>query len=393
MCVYNVYMRKKFLMIVLAMLVLIAGGVLWWLIDSRPEKQDSDSSPVDPLVVKKELFEDYYEQAEQKLANMTLEEKVGQMFLVRFDEDKILDEIVSGVGGYILFAKDFVRETPETMRTKLSEYQNLSKLGLIFGADEEGGTVTRVSRYAAFRSEKFPSPQDLWKAGGMAAILDDTTEKTTLLKGIGLNMNLAPVADVSMNAEDFMNARSFGRDAKATAEYVATVVERMRQEGMISVMKHFPGYGNNVDTHTGIAIDNRDYESFVQEDFLPFVAGIEAGGPCILVSHNIVKAMDETKPASLSPLVHQVLRHGLDFSGVIITDDLAMGAIKEYTDNGSAAVLAVLAGNDLIITSDFEQQKQEVLQAVQDGKIPEATIDMAVRRILALKYQYGLISK
>ncbi|MDE7262897.1 MAG: beta-hexosaminidase, partial [Oscillospiraceae bacterium] len=158
-----------------------------------------------------------------------------------------------------------------------------------------------------------------------------------------------------------------------------------------SVLKHFPGYGNNVDTHTGIAIDQRPYEQFVAEDFLPFQAGIEAGTGSVMVSHNIVKCMDEDFPSSLSPEVHRVLREELGFEGVILTDDLAMDAVEAYAKDGSVAVLAVLAGNDMIVTTDFEKQIPLGIEAVQTGVIEESIIDSAVRRVLGWKYDLGLI--
>ena len=204
-------------------------------------------------------------------------------------------------------------------------------------------------------------------------------------------MNLAAVADGSTNSCDFIYKRAYGKNAEETAKYVSEVIKTMNNDGIISTMKHFPGYGNNIDTHTGIAIDERPYETFETSDFLPFKSGIDVGAPTILVSHNIVKSMDENNPASLSTKIHSILRYDLGFSGIIMTDDLAMDAVKTYTENGEAAVQAVLAGNDMIISSDFKTQRQEVLNAISEGKIDEELIDMAVRRILACKYAYGII--
>ena len=161
---------------------------------------------------------------------------------------------------------------------------------------------------------------------------------------------------------------------------------------MYKRQKHFPGYGNNADTHTGIAVDERPYEQFTQEDFLPFQAGIEAGAGAVLVSHNIVTCMDDTLPASLSPQVHRILREELGFTGVVLTDDLAMDAVEAYAQDGSVAVLAVLAGNDMIVTTDFEAQIPLVIAAVEDGTIDPSLIDEAVTRVLGWKYDLGLLS-
>ena len=157
------------------------------------------------------------------------------------------------------------------------------------------------------------------------------------------------------------------------------------------VLKHFPGYGSNVDTHTGIAIDERSLDSFRQTDFLPFDAGIEAGAQAVLVNHNIVTCMDADRPASLSPAVHQVLREELGFNGVVMTDDLIMDAIRQYTGGEDAAVLAVQAGNDMLISSDFVTQYNAVLAALNDGRITSGQIRAAAVRVIEWKMALGLM--
>lgn len=176
---------------------------------------------------------------------------------------------------------------------------------------------------------------ELFQEGGYDLIYNDTKEKCGFLRSLGINVNFAPVCDVSTDPNDYIYKRSFGQDASATAEYVATVIDAMKSEKIGSVLKHFPGYGNNTDTHNGIAYDERTYEEFVNSDFLPFSAGISHGADIVLVSHNIVNCFDADYPASLSPKVHEILREQLGFDGVIITDDLFMNAIKDFTDNDS----------------------------------------------------------
>lgn len=340
----------------------------------------------------KKLFAEYYEQAERIVSEMSLDEKVAAMFLVRFPDAHELAEIVAAKpGGFILFAKDFQNETQESMRKKLQDLQDGSDRNFIFGVDEEGGAVTRVSRFPAFRVERFAAPQDLYERGGIDLVVQDTREKSKLLKTLGINMNLAPVVDVSTQANAFIYDRTLGQDVQTTADYAKATIKAMKDEGIISAMKHFPGYGDNTDTHIGVARDKREYAELEKADLLPFMSGIRAGGPTILVSHNIIESIDDSLPASLSEPVHDILRNKLDFTGVIITDDLAMDAVKKYSAHNEAAVEAVLAGNDLIITSDFLKQKQEVLDAIKSDKISEAQIDIAVRRVIAMKMSYGII--
>lgn len=338
------------------------------------------------------LFSSYYDEAEEMLSKMTLEEKVGQMFLARYPSSGVINEIKNyQPAGYILFGKDFQNATPNSIKKELQDCQNASKIPLALGVDEEGGTVVRVSQYKAFRASPFKSPREIYANGGMNAIISDSHEKSNLLKNLGINMNLAPVVDVPKTSNDFIYKRSFSTNVNEVKDFTNQIINAMKSDNITSVMKHFPGYGNNVDTHTGIAIDKRDYSNFENRDFIPFEEGIKNGAPAILVSHNIVECMDKSKPASLSENVHNILRNELGFSGIIMTDDLAMDAVKQYVENGDAATQAVLAGNDLIISSDFANQRNEVLQAVKDGTIEENTINNAVKRVLAWKMMYGII--
>lgn len=331
--------------------------------------------------------------AEVYVDGLTLEQQVAQLFFARCPDVGAADLAAQyDIGGYILFGRDFEGQTPESVTQAIQSYQDAAATPMLIGVDEEGGTVTRVSAYSAFRAAgRFQSPQALFAEGGLQRIKEDTVEKDALLASLDININLAPVCDVSTDPADFINARAFGQDAEATSEYVRTVVQQMKTDGMGMVLKHFPGYSSNVDTHTGIAQDTRPIEQFRQSDFLPFAAGIETGAQAILVCHNIVACMDDTLPASLSPAVHDVLRDELGFDGVVMTDDLVMQAITDYTGDADAAVLAVQAGNDMLISSDFVTQYNAVLAAVEDGTITADRIRESAVRVVHWKIELGLI--
>mgnify|MGYP003275718332 FL=1 len=321
---------------------------------------------------------------------MSAQEKIGQMFMARCPKEEQTAFVEAyQIGGYILFGRDFENKTAEEVIQNIASYQSISKFPLLIGTDEEGGTVNRVSRY--FCDTPFLSPQALFNQGGMQAILQDVDEKSRFLQGFGINVNFAPVADVSTNSKDFIYDRSFGKSASEDADYVGQVVWRMKQNRMGSVLKHFPGYGNNGDTHTNICYDERSYDTFTDSDFLPFLAGIENGAECLLVNHNIVTSMDSVHPASLSLEVHSILRNDLGFDKVIITDDLAMDGVADYADSENIAVMAILAGNDMLLTSDAPQQIEAVEKAVQDGTISIEQINASVERILRWKYNLGLL--
>ncbi|MDY5613128.1 glycoside hydrolase family 3 N-terminal domain-containing protein [Dysosmobacter sp.] len=334
------------------------------------------------------------EQVEALLGSMTPEEKVGQLFFVRCPAENAVEDVRTyHLGGYILFGRDTKDKTANELIQAIQSYQDAAAIPLLIGVDEEGGTVVRVSSNPHLRSEKFASPQRLYHAGGMDRILADAREKDVLLDALGFNVNLAPVADVSTDPNDFIYPRTFGQDAGATAEYVSAVTFQMAADGMGSVLKHFPGYGNNADTHTGIAVDGRPYEDFVNNDFLPFSAGFESGGDAtaVLVSHNIVECMDPDLPASLSPNVHRILREELGFDGVVMTDDLAMEAVRAYAGDGAVALMALEAGNNLVLTTDYRTQIPKVIEAVENGTLDESVIDAACRRVLRWKQALGLL--
>lgn len=331
---------------------------------------------------------------EELLSAMTVEEKVGQMFFVRCPDTGAAEAVSEyKLGGYILFGRDFKNKTAEQVRNDISSYQSAAGVPLLIGTDEEGGTVVRASSNPNLFPHSGLSPQDLFAQGGMDAIIQDARQKSVTLLDLGVNVNLAPVADVSTDSNDFIYDRAFGQDAQATAEYVSNVVKTMDAQGIGSVLKHFPGYGNNVDTHTGVAIDERPYETFQTSDYLPFTAGIQPGADAVLVSHNVMTCVDDQLPASLSPAVHKELRETLGFQGVIMTDDLAMDAVAAYAGDQSPAVMAVKAGNDMIVTTDFQTQIPEVIQAVKSGEIDEEQIDQSVTRVLKWKYDLGLLGQ
>lgn len=375
---------KKFLLI-LGLLVIIAIPIVIYFVYDF----DSDANiPSDNLDTNEPEKTD---KITKMLDNMSVEEKVGQMFMVRVPKENA-DKRVSEyhLGGYIMFGRDFDNKTKEEVINNIASWQEASDIPMLIGVDEEGGTVNRISTNTEFRSEPFKSSQELYAEGGFDLIYEDTITKANFLKELGINVNFAPVVDVSTNPDDYIYKRSFGKNANLTSEYAEVVVRAMKESNIASVLKHFPGYGNNADTHTGIAIDNRTLETFKENDFLPFEAGIKAGANIVLVSHNIVTNMDSNNPASLSTRVHEILRNDLGFAGVIITDDLYMDAISKNYDS-SVAVLAILAGNDLICTTDFESQIPEVIAAVEDGTISIDRINESVRRILELKLELNLI--
>lgn len=388
---------KKFLIILIVVFSLVFA--IYYMYDNifkiedrkYDEKSQSEKKSMENNFSDDILFADYYDDALTLMKSMTLEEKIGQLFLVRYNKLSAKLEINDYYpSGYVLFAKDFENQTKESIRKEIDYLQDISKTPLVIAVDEEGGYVTRVSRFNNFREEKFLSPRTYYDLGGYELLEQIEMEKAKLLLDLGVNLNLAPVADISINSSDFIYSRSFQMDANNTGEFIYKMVNYANNANISSCLKHFPGYGNNDDTHTGIVVDNRSYENFVNNDFLPFKRGIDALVPTILVSHNIINCLDSNYPASLSEKVISELRDNLKFSGVIITDDLAMDAVESYVIDGRAATMAINAGNDLIITSDFVKMYSEVLDAVSNGEISIDRVNESVLRILAWKLAYNM---
>jgi len=320
---------------------------------------------------------------------MSLEEKIGQLFLARVPVENQLEDIKNYfLGGYLLFGRDFENKTLEQVKQSISRYQEYSSIPMLIASDEEGGTVTRIS---SLLETSFKSPQELYKTGGIELVKEDIKNKSKLLKDYGIHTGLFPDADVATKESAFIYQRTLGLDAKTTAEYISQVVKVLKEEQFGSTLKHFPGYGNNVDSHVDIVIDNRSLEELRKVDFLPFIAGIEAGADSILVAHNIVTSIDGNVPASISPEVHKIIREELNFKGVIMTDDLDMEGISSFISQEEAGVKAIEAGNDLILSSTYKTQIPYIIDSVKSGRITEERINESVMRILEWKNKLGIL--
>ena len=344
--------------------------------------------PTSPLL-SSDLFGAYYEHATEIMNTMTLEEKVGQLFLMGITQTNGEDVVKNyHPGGIVMFAYNFSGQTISSEQEQIASYQSSSRFPLLISVDEEGGTVVRVSKYPAFRDTPFLSPQKLYAQGGWDGVYQETIEKGNLLKSLGINLCLAPVADISNNPTDYIYERTFGGSAEDTSQFIEISTKAYRETNTGCTLKHFPGYASNLNTHNGSSVDNREKSQFYENDLKPFQAGIDAGAPGVMVNHNIVSCFDAENPASISPEVHSVLRKDLNFSGLICTDSLDMGATKNVTD---VYLKAVDAGNDLIATCETAGYPI-VLQAVNTGRISENRVNESVIRILAYKLYYGLMS-
>lgn len=342
---------------------------------------NESTAPVDP-----------YADIDLKISRMTVEEKVGQLLYVNCRGNDMTEAINDyHIGGVLLFGVDFDGKTKDEVKADIKAMQATAKIPLIIGTDEEGGTVVRASDNPNLRESAYLSPSETFANGGWSAVEDDAYDKAEFLLSLGVNVNMAPVCDLTSDSGSFMYYRSFSSDANDTSRFVDTVVKASKEKKLGTVLKHFPGYGDNGDTHYSDATDSRTFSELQNNDFLPFQAGIAAGADSILVSHIKVNSIDSGNPASLSEPVHEVIRDTLKFDGVVMTDDLDMFAVDALDIYEPLSVAAFKAGNDFLCCGDVETEYNALLTAVQNGEITTDRLDESVKRILIWKRNLDIL--
>lgn len=342
--------------------------------------------------------------------NMSLEEKIGQMFIVNLEQlddsqgdcyefrdctDAMKNSMDTyKIGGVILFARNI--ESVEQTKTLIQDLQDQAQIPLFVSVDEEGGDVARIGNNSNMRTTTFPPMEEVGKMNDEEYAYNMGVTIAGDIKSLGFNLDFAPVADVKTNEYNTeIGNRAFGSDADLVSDMVEQVVKGIQSQGISATLKHFPGHGSvSGDTHEMAVNADTDLITLRSTEFKPFEAGIQAGADFVMVSHiSISKVTEDTIPACMSKLVIQtMLRDELGFDKVIITDALDMGAITEAYESEQAAVNCVKAGVDILLMStDLQASYDAVLKAVEDGNIDESRIDDSVRRIMTVKIKRGII--
>lgn len=396
--------------IVIILLVLLGGNIILRnneIIKKSKGQEENIIQDVNNEKSKEEdIFSFHYEKANERLQTLSLDEKIAQLFVVGTSKNSNLEDLKKyQFGGYLLFKDFFTNKTADQIKKQIDDFQASSKIPLLIAVDEEGGKVVRVSSNNKLRKEAFKSPSQLYEEGGFERIKQDTIEKSIFLENLGINLNYAPVVDISENSNDYMYDRTLQQGKELTSTYAKIVISASKEGKVSYTLKHFPGYGSNKDTHKVTSKDERTLEEIYQNDLEPFRAGIKEGAEVVMVSHNTVSSIDKVYPASLSKPIHVLLRENLEFTGIIITDSINMGAISDNYKTSDAIISAILVGNDMMIISidksttdkitkakvTYETIIKTVKDAVQDGQITEERINESVKRILAWKYLKGLM--
>lgn len=342
------------------------------------------------------------ETIDQILADMTIEEKVGQLLMMDFrknadDTDMtVLSEDAAQqiadyhLGGVILFAENL--DTMEQSQMLVNQMQAAADMELFIGIDEEGGMVSRLDK-SQIPHVSIPNAAQM--QGDTAQAKQAGADIGTVLSKIGVNVDFAPVADVYTNPENtVIGERAYGTDANTVADMATAFMQGLEAQGVKAVAKHFPGHGDTAtDSHDGIAISNHDLTRLQDVEFVPFSRLVQEGIDFVMVGHiTMPQVTEDGLPASLSPQAIALLRENIGFDGIVITDAMNMGAIVSYYPDGQAAVQAIQAGVDIVLMpADLEAAYLALLDAVGKGEISQTRLDESVRRILEVKYDCGML--
>lgn len=350
-----------------------------------------------PMYEVRKLVKPEYDPVEAMLKTMTLEEKVGQLVIAGFygtDIDSVTEKIVTDakVGGIIFFKRNIT--TSAQIVKLLNSFKSLSpRIPLFLSVDEEGGSVSRLPDDLM----NLPNARSFAKRNVLNITYDLGFAIGYALNQYGFNLNYAPIMDVVTNtATSAIGTRSFSADPAVVSEMGMLMARGMESAHVISVVKHFPGLGNTtVDTHAGIPVLKTTLEQLHQLELAPYTYAIQRDVSGIMVGHIAIAAYDRKLPASLSyQIMTGLLRNEMGFKGVIFTDDLGMGAISIKYTQAQAAIVSILAGADVVLVSHGRRETFNVVaalkQAVLDGRLSEERVDESVRRILKLKFSFGL---
>lgn len=393
------YKDSTYDQIILVYHVTTSTDLLWVL----PRPTDKEPNPkVDHTSLYAQIEQKPNQQETQSISEvisgMDLEEKIGQMIFAGIsgttmdtDAKKLINQLQ--VGGIIFYKNNFENPTQTVQLVNQIKAENSSNLPLFLGVDQEGGRVTRLpGALANFPPNKqigdVNNPEFSYKIGTLLGLE---------LKKFGLNLDFAPVLDINSNPNNpVIGDRSFGNNLEIVSKLGIQTMKGMQSQKVIPTIKHFPGHGDtSVDSHLALPIVNKSLKELMKLELIPFERAIDQGADVVMVAHILIPELDKNNPASMSKsVITDVLRRQLGFTGVIITDDMTMGAIVEHFDIGKAAVESVKSGSDIILVGhgydNVEKIHASLKDAIEKGEISQQRINESVERIIKLKRKYGI---
>lgn len=344
----------------------------------------------------------------KKIKNMSLEEKVGQVFIFHIRKDSfgrditlINDESIDLIrnfypGGIILFSEN-VRNNKQ-VESLVRDLQSYSKIPLFIGVDEEGGVVSRLGKEKFVDVTHLPSALSIGNRGDIKLAYNSGKILGRELASLGINMDMAPIADVNTNPNNpVIGNRTYSSNPHIAGDMVSSFIEGLHEHNVVSIIKHFPGHGDtSLDTHLGSVVSPHGKERLEQIEFIPFIKGIEAGTDAIMSAHIIMPGISASPlPSTLNPdIITGIIREEMEFNGLIITDALDMGAISHNFSSSDAAILGFKAGIDILLMPLHQKEAYTaLLEAVKSGVITENRLDESIYRILKVKYKRNIMNK
>jgi len=396
-------MRKRYLILITAV---VAASIIGYagILNSRII---NESKPADQIGQNKPPYNNSdgntaTDPVQAQIKTMSLEEKVGQLVMVGingYENDANSIQLIKNhhVGGFVLL-KQNVKDTKQMLAliNSLKDTNSVNKIPLFLAIDEEGGRISRMPD----EFMKIPSSQRIGELNNselsyqLGGILGDE------LKSFGLNMDFAPVLDVNSNPKNpVIGDRAFGNEPSLVRKLGIQTMKGLQSRNIISVVKHFPGHGDtSVDSHVGLPTVNHDLDRLNSLELVPFEAAIENNAEAIMMAHILLPKIDSHNPASFSEkIISDLLRKDLNFKGVVITDDITMGAVVNNYDIGEVAVKSINAGSDIVLVCHDYLKEEAVIKAIQkaaeNGNISMDRIDQSVYRILTLKLKYAVTDR
>ncbi len=361
--------------------------------------EQSSSSPEQNTASPQEEVPEEVDPVQEQLSSLTLEEKIGQMILAGVQGTTLDDQAKQmitnqKVGGIIFYANNVsTLEGTAKFVKSIKEANQSNPVPIFMSVDQEGGKVSRMPETV----ESIPSSRKVGetKDSALAETMGELLARQVQLAGF--NVDFAPVLDVNSNPKNpVIGDRSFGSSAELVSRMGIAEMKGLRSEDIIPVVKHFPGHGDtSVDSHLDLPVVNKTEKQLAELEWIPFQAAVKEQVEAVMVAHILFPKLDPDHPASLSDvIIGEHLRGKFNYDGVVITDDLSMGAIAKNFKLDQAALATVKAGSDiLLVAHSYESAKtifDTLISAVKSGKITESRIDKSVYRILALKQQYKL---
>ncbi|WP_456274808.1 beta-N-acetylhexosaminidase [Bacillus sp. AK031] len=334
--------------------------------------------------------------ADQILTEMSLDEKIGQLIIsgvegtsVDLNDKRLITDI--HVGGVIFYSNNIesVQQTKQ-MVEELKATNAINKLPLFISVDQEGGSVSRLPGVV-----QTPANEEIGETNDKKYAFTIGERLGENLKSLGFNLDYAPVLDINSNPDNpVIGDRSYGSNASVVTDLGIQTMKGIQSKDIISVIKHFPGHGDtSVDSHIQLPVVNKNLNQLKNLELIPFKKAIQNGADMVMVAHILLPQLDNTYPASMSKVVMtNVLRNQLNFNGVIITDDMTMGAIVKNFGIGDAAVDSLQAGSDIILVAHEYKNAAAVFNsiktAVEKGELSEQRIDESVERVINIKRNY-----